>query len=96
MPVGYALPGGVQAIPGESDCRMHNESGFEFNYSKDVKTAIKARTHSTSTTEAPDGNLLPEERKSVIDMDKLNGAEHKCASQHSALDDILHFDYYVP
>ena len=96
MPVGYALPGGVQAIPGESDRRMHNKFGFEFYYSKDVKTAIKARTHSTSTTGDPDGNLLPEERKSVIDMDKLNGAEHKCASQHSALDDIHHFDYYVP
>eukprot|EP00936_MAST-01D_sp_MAST-1D-sp1_P001843 g1843.t1 len=94
--VGYALPSGVQAIPGEGDCRMDNKSGFEFNYSKDVKTGIKARNHSTSTTEDPDGNLLHKECKSVIDMDKLNGAEHKCASQHSALDDILHFDHYVP
>ena len=95
-PVGNALPSGVQAIAGEGDCPMHDKSGFEFYYSKEVKTGIKARRHSTSTTEDPDGNLLPEERKSVIDMDKLNGAEHKCASQHSALDDILHFDYYVP
>ena len=95
-PVGYALPSGVQAIAGEGDCPMHDKSGFEFYYSKDVKTGIKARRHSTSTTEDPDGDLLPEERKSVIDMDKLNGAEHKCASQHSALDDTLHFDCYVP
>ena len=95
-PVGNALPSGVQAIAGEGDCPMHDKSGFEFYYSKDVKTGIKARRHSTSTTEDPDGDLLPEERKSVIDMDKLNGAEHKCASQHSALDDTLHFDCYVP
>ena len=95
-PVGNALPSGVQAIAGEGDCPMHDKSGFEFNCSEEVETEIKARKHSTSTTEDPDGNLLPKERKSVIDMDKLKGLEHKCASQHSALDDILHFDYYVP
>ena len=95
-PVGYALPGGMQAIPGEGDCWMHDKSGFKPNYSKEVKTGVKGREHSTSTSEGPGGNFLPKERKSVIDMDKLNGAEHKCASQHSALDDTLHFDCYVP
>ena len=70
-PVGNALPSGVQAIAGEGDCPMHDKSGFEFNCSEEVETEIKARKHSTSTTEDPDGNLLPKERKSVIDMDKL-------------------------
>ena len=62
-PVGYALPSGVQAIAGEGDCPMHDKSGFEFYYSKDVKTGIKARRRSTSTTEDPDGDLLPEEEE---------------------------------
>ena len=70
-PVGNALPSGVQAIPGEGDCRMHKKSGFEFNYAKEVETGVKGRKYSTSTTEDPDGNLLPKERKSVIDMNKL-------------------------
>ena len=70
-PVGYALPGGMQAIPGEGDCWMHDKSGFKPNYSKEVKTGVKGREHSTSTSEGPGGNFLPKERKSVIDMDKL-------------------------
>ena len=69
--VGYALPGGMQAIPGEGDCWMHGKSGFKPNYSKEVKTGVKGREHSTSTSEGPGGNFLPKERKSVIDMDKL-------------------------
>ena len=70
-PVGYPLPSGVQAIPGVGESRMHDKSGFEFNYSKEVKTGVKGREHSTSTSEGPGGNFLPKERKSVIDMDKL-------------------------
>ena len=70
-PVGYALPSGVQAIPGVGESRMHDKSGFEFNYSKEVKTGVKGRKYATSTTEDPAGKLLPKERKSVIDMDKL-------------------------
>ena len=70
-PVGYALPGGMQAIPGEGDCWMHDKSGFKPNYSKEVKTGVKGREHSTSTSEGPGGNFLPKERKGVIDMDKL-------------------------
>ena len=87
-PVGYALPSGVQAIPGVGESRMHDKSGFEFNYSKEVKTGVKGREHSTSTSEGPGGNFLPKERKGVTAPtdDGDGGGSHTRASQPHAYD----------
>ena len=87
-PVGYALQGGMQAIPGEGDCWMHDKSGFKPNYSKEVKTGVKGREHSTSTSEGPGGNFLPKERKGVTAPtdDGDGGGSHTRASQPHAYD----------
>ena len=69
--LGYALPSGVRAIKGEGDRRRHHSGKYDFCYGTEVETGIKGRKYATSTVDNPAGNLLPKERKSSLDMDKL-------------------------